>query len=224
MSAPEPAGRVISIDTEHFSVRFLVPVVMIGVTVLFHIVALRLMDGVFEGVDPACVVVALDIPVLLGTGYVVERLLKRTIPSRRYATLGHDRLVVTDERTQPPQVTEIDWNRKVNTMAWRFAIRRRARVPKGWFCVAIQLLQDDVDVIFYTFKSPAAVETMPGSDQFARLRPRRETEKAADLHTAAEQRRLLKLEDARWRDGAEITADDFDALVAALGEHVPGWR
>ncbi|WP_324394640.1 hypothetical protein [Aggregatilinea sp.] len=215
---------MIRIDTEHFSVRFLVPVAMVVVTLLFHVVALKLLDGVFEGVDPACVVVALDIVVLLGTGFAVERLLKRVMPSRRYAVLGHDRLVVTDGRTSPPEVTEIDWNRKVNTLAWRFTIRRRARVPKGWFCVAVQLLQDDVDLIFYSFKSPTAAEAMPGYDQFARLRPRRETEGSTDLHAAAEQRRLLKLEDARWRDGAEVASDDFDALLAALSDHVPGWR
>lgn len=197
---------------------------MVVVTLIFHLVAIRLLDGVFEGVDPACVVVALDIVVLLGTGYGVERLLKRVMPSRRYATLGEDRLVITDGRARPPEVTGIDWDRKVNTLAWRFPIRRRSRVPKGWYCMAIQLLQDDVEMIFYTFKAPAAAEATPGYDRFARLRPRRETDSSTDLHAAAEQRRLLKLEDARWQDGAEVTANDFDALIAALADHVPGWR
>jgi hypothetical protein len=56
-----------------------------------------------------------------------------------------------------------------------------------------------------------------------RLRPRRETESNTDLRAAAEQRRLLRLEDARWRDGAEIAQDDFRAMLAALTPHVPGW-
>ena len=217
-------GRMISIDAEHFSVRFLVPVVMVVVTIIFHLVAIRLLDGAFEGVDPACVVVALDIVVLLGTGFVFERLLKRVMPSRRYAKLDDEQLVVIDGRSRPPAVTEIAWDRKVNTLAWRFPVRRRSRVPKGWYCMAVQLLQDDVEVIFYTFKAPDAAEATRGYNQFARLRPRRETEGSTDLHAAAEQRRLLKLEDARWQDGAEVTANDFDALIAALVDHVPGWR
>ncbi len=44
-------------------------------------------------------------------------------------------------------------------------------------------------------------EELPGYTQFVRLRPRKETLSNTDLSTVAEQRRLLKLEDARWEDG-----------------------
>jgi hypothetical protein len=43
------------------------------------------------------------------------------------------------------------------------------------------------------------------------------------LSAVAEQRRLLKLEDSRWNDGAEIAHKDFDALLDILRQHVPGW-
>ena len=87
----------------------------------------------------------------------------------------------------------------------------------------MHLLQDETEIILYTFMSPGDAEAIIGYDQFVRLRPRSETQSNQDLSTAAEQRRLLKLEDARWNDGGEISQDDFRALLAILQRRLPGW-
>lgn len=214
-----PEERRITVDAEHFSVRFLVPVLMIAATLLTHIVGLSVLRGAIEGANPECLVLPLDAVVFLSVGFLAERVLKRLMPSRRYATLSPDALVIRDERQSPPTVTRVDWDRTINALGWRFAVRRRTRVPKGWFCLAIQLLQDETSIILYTFMSPDEAKTLPGYDNFTRLRPRKETASNTDLRAVAEQRRLLKLEDERWDDGAEIGADDFRAVL----RHVPGW-
>lgn len=222
-TAPSEQGRTIKIDTEHFSVRFLVPIIMLGSAIIFHFVALRALEGAVDGVSPFCIVLPLDALVLFGAGYGAERVLKRLLPSQRGAKLTDQALVVTDARKSPPSVTAFEWDQTVNAAAWRFPIRQRTRVPKGWFCMAVQLVQDEKEFIFYTFKSPKAAEETDHYDRFVRLRPRKETESSTDLRAAAEQRRLLKLEDARWADGAEVSPEDFDAILGAVARHASGW-
>jgi hypothetical protein len=217
--------RTIAIDAEHFSIRFLVPVIMVSVTLVFHFVARAILDTLLnDGVNPTCVVLPLDIVVLFVVGNVTERTLKSLVPSRRSAALSAEELVIIDERRKPPTETRVEWDKTVNVMAWRFAVRRRTRIPKGWYCMALQLLQDETTVILYTFMPPDEAEALRGFQNFVRLRPRKETESNADLGAVAEQRRLLKLEDARWEDGAEIARDDFRAVLAILEERVPRWN
>jgi hypothetical protein len=220
---PGAAQRPIVIDAEHFAVRFWVPAGALVFTVVVHFVAMAVVSRVLEDTSPLCVVLPLDALAFVGGILALDRAFKRWLPSRRSATLSQQVLVVTDRRRSPAQVSRIEWGRTVNVKAWRFVVRRRTRIPKGWFCLALHLLQDDDDTILYTFMSPQDAEQMAGYSHFTRLRPRQETLSGADLSTAAEQRRLLLLEDRRWEDGAEISADDFRAVLAMVRQHVPEW-
>ena len=89
--------------------------------------------------------------------------------------------------------------------------------------MAVYLLQDETDAILYTFMNPQAAEAVIGYGHFVRLQSRRSSGSDADLETLAEQRRLLKLENLRWQDGAEISPDDFNALLAVIQRRVPAW-
>jgi len=223
---PSPPGEhLIKVDTEHFWIRFLVPVIAIGSAVLVYIAGVSTLDRSQIGFNPACLMLPVSVLALFAAGFGGERVLKRLMPSRRYARLSDEALVLVDGRKrETPQVVRLEWGKIVNVVAWRFTVRRRTRVPKGWHCLAVQLLQDDLEMILYTFMSPEDAEKLPGYSNFVRLRPRRETESNTDLRAVAEQRRLLKLEDARWHDGAEISADDFRAILARFEHAVPGWK
>jgi hypothetical protein len=224
LAGNHPHERLIRIDVEHFAIRFLVPVLTVVVVILAHLLGTVMLDRrLGEGVNPSGVMLPFDIVILIGTGYLVERGLKQIMPSRRRATLSSAALVVTDGRRKPPVITRITWDKTVNVKAWRFPVKRRTRVPKGWYCMAVHLLQDEEELILYTFMSPQEAEATTGYTNFVRLRPRQETESNTDLSAVAEQRRLLKLEDSRWNDGAEIAHKDFDALLDILRQHVPGW-
>lgn len=233
MNRPDPSGgaaqataaRTIVIDSEHFAIRFLLPVLTIVTLLVVHLGGTALLDSLIDGVNPLCIVLPADAAVLFLGSNLIERALKRLLPSRRRAVLDAEALVVTDGRRTPPEVTRIAWDRAVNVRAWYFPVRRRgARVPRGWYCMAMQLLQDDADVILYTFMPPNDAEASAGYAHFVRLRPRQETRSNTDLSAAADQRRLLKLEDARWNDGAEIVREDFAAVLATLARVVPDWR
>jgi hypothetical protein len=216
--------RTITVDAEHFGVRFVVPVLTLGLTLLAHILGMRFLGDVLgEGINPACIVLPMDLVLFLGLGYLIETTFKRAMPSQRQAQLSDDAVVLTDQRPTPPASVRIDWDDTFNVQTWRFEVRRRTRIPKGWYCMAVHLLQDEEDAIFYSFMSPEDAETMPGYDNFVQLRPRKETESNTDLSAVARQKRLLKLEDARWENGAEIKQDDFHALLAMIARKQPGW-
>jgi hypothetical protein len=221
--SPTGGERQITIDAEHFSIRFLVPIIAVAAALLTHFGGRALLDNAFDNIDPLCIVLPLDLAVVLAAGFGAEIVLKRLMPSRRRATLSDTALIVTDGRSNPPEVSRIDWDHTFNVKAWRFAVRRRTRIPKGWYCLALHLLQDETEVILYTFMSPGDSEAIIGYDNFVRLRPRSETQSNPDLSSVAEQRRLLKLEDARWNNGGEISQDDFRALLAILQRRLPGW-
>lgn len=216
--------RVIKIDSEHFVIRLLVPVLTIVSVVVVYVLGHSLLRGLGdEGISPTCIVLPVALAVLLGGGYVIERVLKRLMPSRRSAVMTSEALTVTDGRRKPPDITRIEWDKTINVTAWRFKVARRTRVPKGWYCMALRLLQDETELFLYTFMSQEEAERAIGYTNFVRLRPRKETQSNTDLNAVAEQRRLLKLEDARWDDGAEVERDDFHALLAMLQRWVPGW-
>jgi hypothetical protein len=219
-----PHERQIAIDAEHATVRWLVLILTGGLVVLVHLVGMPLARRVAGGTSPECIVLPLDALALVGGGLAIESTLKRLIPSRRSATLSDDALVIRDQRGNPPYITRIAWDKTVNVKVWRFTVPHRSRVQKGWYCMAVHLLQDEEEAVFYTFMSPKEAETVSGYDRFVRLRPRQETRSSTDLNTVAEQRRLLKLEDVRWNDGAEISREDFKALLDSLRQHVPNWR
>lgn len=220
----QPAEHVIPVDAEHFSIRLLVPVLTVVATVIFHVVGLLVLNRVAsEDTSTLCILLPLDGLVVLTAGLGIERVLKRLLPSRRSARLSDERLVLTDARSNPPEVREIDWDRALNVSTWYFVVRRRTRIPKGWYCMALHLLQDDTEIILYAFMPPADAEALPFFPRFTRLRPRKETEIITDLRLAATQKRLLKLEDARWTGGAEIAAPDFAAVLARLAIHAPAW-
>jgi hypothetical protein len=212
------------VDADHFAIRFLVPSLTIALVLIVHLGGTYVFAEMQSEVNTLCIVLPLDAVVLVTAGSLIERVLKHWLPSRRSARLSDDALTIHDGRHKPPKVSRVEWDRTVNFKTWRFIVRRRTRVPKGWYCMAVQLLQDEEDLIFYTFMSQQDAEAVSGYDHFTRLRPRRETESNTDLRAVAEQRRLLKLEDARWQDGAELSREDFRAIVDVLQRRVAGWN
>jgi hypothetical protein len=209
--------RLIRIDAEHMAVRFLMPTLTFGVVIVLHLIGVMVLSA------SACIMLPIDVAVFLGAGYLIERTLKQRLPSRRFATLSDEALVITDTRHKPPAVTRFAWDKAMNITAWRFAVTRRGRVPTGWYCMALHLLQDEEEMILYTFMPPQEAEAAVGYRKFVQLRPRKETESRTDLDTIAEQRHLLKLEGLRWYDGAEISPEDFTALLALLRQQVAKW-
>ncbi len=223
--ASHPSEQTIKIDTENILIRVLLPVLTIGAMIGTHIGGLSVLNRALPNtIDPLCVLFPLDVVVFVVGGLLIDRALKRLWPLHRHATLSEEALVLTDRRKQPPQITRIAWGLRVNVRAWRFTVKRPGRIPRGWYCMALRLLQDEDEAIFYTFMARKEAEKLPDYANFVRLRSRKETLANPNLEAAAEQRRLLKLEDARWEDGAEVSREDFAAILHMLRQHVEAWN
>lgn len=170
-------------------------------------------------------VFALAAGIALGVSWGAEKVLTQRWPSGRTLSISSDGLVLA-ERGGPS--TRIDWDQRVNMMTWHFKIRKgRAWVPKGWYCAACQLKQDDAVIVPYTFVKPAIAETWADWKTFPELLPRKKVEKGSQEHLLSEigaQAQLRYAEQDRWHFGVEMKPGDFAQLLAAVREKVPDWE
>ncbi len=124
---------------------------------------------------------------------------------------------------------EMRHDQPVEALAWRFEIRKRARIPKGWSMLAIALESDSQFLVAYTFLSPQMLEALPDRDRFRLLAPRSAQKRGAaaadapSLRLAGEERRLRAAEEVRWALGAEMTPEDFASYRDQVAARFPEW-
>ncbi|HOA24730.1 MAG TPA: hypothetical protein PK801_07910 [Aggregatilineales bacterium] len=155
----------------------------------------------------------------VGVSLAAERVLRGRWPSGR-------ELIVTDETVtlheKTGEKTTLRWAEDIRVLAWGFTITsRRAWVPKGWICAALQLAKGDDMVTVYAFMKPEDARELPGWQAFVELIPRKEADRVPELF--AEQEPLRVAEEARWWAGAEMEPDDFRAFAATVAERLPNW-
>ncbi|MGQ0604873.1 MAG: hypothetical protein ACT4QE_24595 [Anaerolineales bacterium] len=119
-----------------------------------------------------------------------------------------------------------DLSHKVNFWRWRFQIkeRRGGRVPRGHFCCAMRLTQDDAgraaSASLYAFVPPQQAEALKARFPFYDLRPAKEATSPTAL-LGGRDAAFLSAEKMRWENGAELETTDFEALLEHLNAHVP---
>ncbi len=220
-----PLPRILLADQEHLGIRIILPILTIAGLIGFYRLGTVLVE--YLPLEPAIGTVCVALPgTLLATVALVvvaDKLLKRLWPSGRKIVVGERELRF--QRRGKDDVV-MDWDRRINVTSWRFTVDRRSRVPRGWQCLACQLIQDEAVVSFYTFMSASAAEKLPYLDAFHRLLKRSQLIKSgrpADLLLAGEQGRLRGAESYRWDHGLELTPDDFVYLVGVIAERVESW-
>ena len=160
-------------------------------------------------------------------GAIADRLLKRYWPSGRTLSLDAATLSLKNARHMPSEQT-ILLERRINTAGWYFVVRRSSpRAQRGWHMLAYQFLQDDTQIIVYTFMSPKAFGALPDANRFVELKtdptPRtgRRAANVDSLRVSSEQRRLDAIEASRLENGAELQPKDFVTVVAAVSSVTP---
>jgi hypothetical protein len=206
------------VDAEHLGIRIAVP--------LFAIVAFivvlwlgPILFSVFNLADSVVglVVLPLAIAAAIGGSFLADRVLKSVWPSGRELLVDEHYLVFRQGRNSDIVLT---WDDRVNALCWRFTISRRGRVPKGYFCLALQFIQDEDQITAYTFYNPQHIDELQKADAFTPLVPRKSLEDdRLSMRVAAQQRRLLQAENDRWESGAELEPDDFVKLWQIIQEH-----
>jgi hypothetical protein len=198
-------------DPEHGGLRFAVLACFVGVATLTALITSALLANVpFNGV----LSVALGVGAAILITRTVEANLKQRWPSGRTVEIEGDtvRLALKGQTQRA-----IDGAQEVDLALWRFAITRRTRVPRGWYVVALAIVQDSIHVPVYTFMSPDDFNDLPLAERFVQLSaPKTDKKDAGDLRLAGQQRRLREAEVWRWNEGAELSREDFNTYLGAL--------
>lgn len=220
-SLSTPDTLTLPVDPEHTAMRVAVLGLFVAGWALSFVVLNALIPS--QGFNLIAIIASFALTALLNQQ--LERVLKRRWPSGRVLHGSSDNVQLA-QRGQVQQ--QIQTSQQVNVLTWRFQIRRRSRVPKGWYMVACALEQDDVYLPVYTFMSPQDFEQLNAGSYFTPLVSRKEINAGvpaheSDLRMAGQQRRLHMAESARWHSGAEMTASDFKRYIVWLQERFPQW-
>lgn len=214
------SGNVILVDAEHFGIRLLMPLLAVGGILGGFLLGSMIINLIDESITGAClgVPMAIVLPVLLVQ--LGERVIKPNWTSGRYIELTENSLIFVDQRRSRNKQYIFNLAQDINIDGWYFDIvERRHRVPKGWYCTAARLSQDEAEIIIYTFINPEEVHEVKDFSQLfdQLLRTKKKLAQAShhisDARVAARQKYLRTLEDERWEDGAEVTPDDFKLIM-----------
>jgi hypothetical protein len=204
------------VDSEHGGVRLAVLVAFLATAAVLFVVANTLIPS--QGFNIIAGLVGFAGAV--GVSRLVEPVIKARWPSGRKLEVNADSIRLT--RHSQTQV-EIGAFEPVHIHLWRFPIKRRARVPKGWYVMACALEQDDNWLALYTFAAPDQSANLAKDLPFPVLIPPDSKQQSESLRVAGEQRRLLTAEQHRWHDGAEMQLADFEQFARHLKERFPQW-
>ncbi len=202
------------VDPEHAALRFSVIVIFVIGWILGFVLFNRLIPG--NGLNLAAGLAGFALTAIITR--FAERFLKTRWPSGRTVEIHGNRIQIL---ARGAVQHEVDASRHVNVLQWRFKIKRRSRVPKGWFVVACALEQDNHYLSIYTFMPPDQANAPGTASRFKVLLPNKDT--AQDLRLAGEQRRLRTAEEQRWMQGAEMSNSDFETFLTRLQGQFPKW-
>lgn len=208
----------IPVDREHSALRLSIVVIFVAaLVILFFLVNIFIPSS---GPNLIAGIIALAGAGLLAR--LAENGLKTRWPSGRTLEIDSSgtRLAINGSAQ-----IEIRSDEPLEILCWKFEIKRRTRVPKGWYVVACALNQDDTYLPVYTFASPQQSQALDKLARFTTLAS--ENDKAPrggdSLRAAGEQRRLRTAESHRWNSGAEMSLPEFEQFIERLNGQFAQW-
>ena len=218
------------LDQEHPGVRYsVVLILLIAFVGSFAAINAALREA-YPTLNTTVILACLGaIPVTLLFSAMGEWLLKRTWRSGRILKIGSNFITL-----QSPGRHDrlIDCGKNVNQLWWRLPLAgyprggRERRIPASWYCLAGQLQQDDTRIVVYCYAPARHMRTWLDHYEFEKLKPEDvyDTSFAARLGSprrpevppevvAGKQGRFWLAERNRWREGVELTHQDFRELL-----------
>ena len=216
MNSTADQSTTYHVDAEHGRLRLVVLLLFLGVWLISYFIFANLV--VSNGLNLIAVVFSFAVAYVVTN--LVEKQLKTRWPSGRTITVDSEgvRLARSGQQEQ-----EMRADQAVNQLYWRFTVRKRSRVPKGWLMYACALEHEEKHLTVYTFLPPSSVEDYDRARLFTPLTGKKDAPGRTDLRLAGEQRRLRDAENYRWLNGAEMSADDFKRYVEQLHSQFPEW-
>ncbi len=185
----------------------------------------------------------LTIPLALGIAWLVEKVLKREWHSGKSLILDEDFLTYNPQKLKNDQPVDdesqfsFDWSKRVNILNWYFKLKgfpragREKRVSDKWLGLASQIQQDDSRVIVFCYMPPqnaaAWIDNEDFSEPFIEIsleevykqagqKSRRSASTRPNLGSSiltSPEGRYWLAEQKRWRDGIELTEQDFTMFI-----------
>ncbi len=236
MTESSPPSTTILVDQEHSAIRFAIPLVLLVGFCLGFFLLDALLGMVMPGLDARVFLACLGaIPLGLLFAALVEALFRRAWPSGRVVKLSGSGI---EAAGQSPEVTHIAREKPIHLLSWQFPLAdyprggRERRVNSSWYCMAVQIQQDESKLILYCFESPKEREKLLASWQFHPLDPKEVYDRSlvsrVSLPTrpeippaiiAGKDGRHWLAERERWRSGFELTPPDFRSLLETLDSY-----
>lgn len=212
-----PPTRIV-VDAEHIGIRTFLPILaiagLVGGVILGRIIAV----AIDKDLSPTCISATLALVGMIGMIQFGDRVLKQIWTSGRYLEIDDSQMTLVDERRRTSKELTINWHQPFKVQTWHFVVpNRKSRVPKGWYCASVRVIQGAQEYIVYSFLKPETALQQIASfhEWFVTLKPKKEREElsSTDPRWAAQQERYRRLESQRWQDGAEINEEDFYRLM-----------
>ncbi len=217
--ALEQFERELPLDADHTALRVVVGLAFL-VTIPIAYIVINVVWTAESGINFIGVFGGLIIA--YGVAWLLERTLRTRWKSGRVLHITPAQVAIKKNNRIE---FAVDAAQQVNVLMWRFIVKKRARVPKGWYMIACALEQEDTYIAMYTFISPDEFKAMANNGQYTALTSKKDAQDkdGKDMRLAGEQRRLHIAETARWMHGGELAREDFDTYIADLRAHFPRW-
>jgi hypothetical protein len=218
---------IIPVDQEHAGIRLLIPILAVAGIIAGFILGVGLINAIDESISGVCggiPMAAIMAAIFLS---VTENFIKPRWPSGRHLELSQDALTVIDKRRGRQLRQTFHWSQPLHVSGWYFEVpSRRGRVPKGWYCVSVHLLQEEKEAIVYTFMDANEARQIKRWDAgFTQLisekrsAPNTHHRPAQGARQTALYKKLKAYEQERWLDGAEISPTAFQEITNLLNTY-----
>jgi len=217
---------IFPLDRYHLGIRMAVLLTMfIGAFLGLFLIMPFVTDALgLTQVPDICVSLIGAIVIGVGGSWLVEQGLLNIWRSGKWLVLDDNHVEIRTRRSQP---ISINWAGHINVQTWYFVVTRgRALVPRGWYCLACRLAQDEQIVLLYTFTKPDEAQKLSQWPAFEQLISSKRAPKLGEeqlLTKVAEQSQLRIAEKERWENGVEMASKDFFELVKEMDAHLPNW-
>ncbi len=175
----------------------------------------------------------------LGMAWLFEWGLKRVWKSGKTVEIKHD-VIVIKQKGDVAAMLRMD--APVTNLKWYFGLKgypragRERRIDGKWLCLACQLMQGEQRLIVYGFLPPDDGQALIQSGDFFQIDPTEVYEKSFRTRMGAASNRpklstrvltgragrYWSAEQRRWGSGWELTAEDFQTLLASLPAEISG--
>lgn len=211
------------VDREHGNLRLVILLAFIGLWVVIGLIA----GAIFSSDGLNLLAILIGFFGAYGLSELINRRLKTSWRSGRVIEVTTNTVRVIKHGVNE---SELLAGQTVTPLFWRFEVRKRARIPKGWWMYALGLEGDNAVITAYTFLSPKEAEAYTLTPEFKLLEGKKKQPgkqqhpiMETTLRAAGEERRLRAAEEFRWVSGAEMTGADFIRFVEQIKAEFPEW-